>query len=45
MTEPLISFGDQSEDVSSVVILNIAEGQFILDDLNVTLGSSIDEVS
>ena len=43
MTEPLISFGDdQPEDV---VILNIAEGQFILDDLNVTLGSSIDEVS
>lgn len=41
MTEPLISFGDdQPEDV---VILNIAEGQFILDDLNVTLGSSINE--
>ena len=35
--ESLISFVDQTEEIPNVVIFNIGEGQFVLDDLEWTL--------
>lgn len=45
-SEPLISFANQTEEIPNVLILNTGQGQFVLDDLNVTLATSIpDNVS
>ena len=41
--ESLISFVDQAEEIPNVVIFNIGEGQFVLDDLewNLTIADNV----
>ena len=43
-SEPLISFDNQTEEIANVLILDVAEHQFVLDSLNVTLSIPDNEV-